>query len=126
MVTGLALQPASSLTIEAGRLNRRIRLQRPLDVPDGAGGYTRTWQDVATLWAYLEPKAGREQWQLQQVYPIHLLRVILRYSPSLHIDESMRLVYRSQPYNIRSVTQPGEAHTVVELLCEALPAQGVP
>jgi hypothetical protein len=34
----------------AGELNRRLTLQAPLEVEDGAGGFTRTYAAVSTLW----------------------------------------------------------------------------
>lgn len=38
-----------------GDLNRRLVLEEPVDTPDGAGGVTRVYQTVATLWAALVP-----------------------------------------------------------------------
>ena len=38
-----------------GDLNRRLVLEEPIDTPDGAGGITRAYQTVATLWAALVP-----------------------------------------------------------------------
>jgi SPP1 family predicted phage head-tail adaptor len=42
-----------------GRLNRRLVLEAPAETPDGAGGATRSYEIVATLWAAVEPEAGR-------------------------------------------------------------------
>ncbi|AUC51878.1 phage tail protein [Sagittula sp. P11] len=41
-------------------LNRRLVLEAPQDVPDGAGGYARLWSVVGTLWARVEPHSGRQ------------------------------------------------------------------
>lgn len=46
--------------IDPGLLNRRLELQAPVETPDGAGGVTRSFSTVATLWASLEPRAARE------------------------------------------------------------------
>ncbi len=43
----------------AGELNRRLTLQAPVETPDGAGGVTRSYQDIATVWAKLAPSAAR-------------------------------------------------------------------
>jgi SPP1 family predicted phage head-tail adaptor len=45
----------------AGELNRRLALQAPVEMPDGAGGVTRSYADVATVWAKLVPFAARGQ-----------------------------------------------------------------
>jgi SPP1 family predicted phage head-tail adaptor len=42
-----------------GELNRRLTLQAPVDTPDGAGGSTRGYADVTTLWAKVEPVSAR-------------------------------------------------------------------
>lgn len=40
---------------DPGKLNRRLVLEEPVIVPDGAGGVIRTYQALATLWAALIP-----------------------------------------------------------------------
>ena len=44
---------------EIGDLNRRLLLQAPVEVDDGAGGVTRTYQTVTTLWAQVLPLSAR-------------------------------------------------------------------
>lgn len=41
-------------------LNRRLTLETPQKVPDGAGGYQTTWVPLGQLWAALQPRGGRE------------------------------------------------------------------
>ena len=41
------------------RLNRRLVLEAPTRVPDGAGGFTRDWVALGTLWADLVPGTPR-------------------------------------------------------------------
>ncbi|MBE1284726.1 MAG: head-tail adaptor protein [Rhodobacteraceae bacterium] len=41
-------------------LNRKLVLEAPSLVPDGAGGFTQGWQPSGTLWASVEGRAGRE------------------------------------------------------------------
>jgi SPP1 family predicted phage head-tail adaptor len=42
-----------------GDLNRRLVLQAPLESADGAGGVTRTYETVTTLWAQVTPMPAR-------------------------------------------------------------------
>jgi len=42
-----------------GELNRRLALQAPVETDDGAGGVTRTYETVTTLWAQVTPLAAR-------------------------------------------------------------------
>lgn len=43
----------------AGDLTRRLLLEAPIENADGAGGVTRAYQAVATLWAQVEPHGMR-------------------------------------------------------------------
>jgi SPP1 family predicted phage head-tail adaptor len=42
-----------------GDLNRRLALQEPVESADGAGGVTRSYATVMTLWARVEPVSAR-------------------------------------------------------------------
>jgi SPP1 family predicted phage head-tail adaptor len=42
-------------------LNRRLVLEEPVRVADGAGGFTQTWIAKGTLWAAVKPGTGRER-----------------------------------------------------------------
>lgn len=42
-----------------GDMNRRLTLQAPVESADGAGGVTRSFVDVATLWAQVTPTGAR-------------------------------------------------------------------
>ena len=41
-------------------LNRKLVLESPVTAPDGAGGFTKTWAVVGTLWADVQPGTGKE------------------------------------------------------------------
>lgn len=43
------------------RLNRRLTLEAPQKVSDGAGGYQTTWVPLGQLWASLQPRGGGER-----------------------------------------------------------------
>ena len=42
-----------------GELNRRLVLEAPVESGDGAGGVTRGYQAVTTLWAQVTPVSAR-------------------------------------------------------------------
>ena len=44
---------------DIGELNRRLVLQAPVETDDGAGGVTRSYETVATLWAQVTPMSMR-------------------------------------------------------------------
>lgn len=45
---------------DPGALNQRLVLEAPVETSDGAGGVTRGYTDVATLWAGVAPVSARE------------------------------------------------------------------
>jgi SPP1 family predicted phage head-tail adaptor len=44
-----------------GWLNRRLVLEAPIEAPDGAGGVTRGYATVTTLWAQVVPVTARDE-----------------------------------------------------------------
>lgn len=42
-------------------LNRRLVLEVPQRMPDGAGGFTETWVELGVLWAEVTPRTGGER-----------------------------------------------------------------
>ncbi|WP_371169692.1 phage head closure protein [Aliiroseovarius sp. 2305UL8-7] len=42
-------------------LNHKLTLEMPVRAPDGAGGFTQSWQALGDLWAELKPGTGRER-----------------------------------------------------------------
>ncbi|MGH1367258.1 MAG: head-tail adaptor protein [Maritimibacter sp.] len=47
--------------MSAVQLNRKLTLEDPVRLPDGAGGYTITWVALGELWANVRPGTGREK-----------------------------------------------------------------
>lgn len=45
---------------DPGRLRERLVLEAPAESGDGVGGVTRTFADVATLWADVTPLSARD------------------------------------------------------------------
>ena len=44
---------------QPGELDRRLTLEAPVETDDGAGGVTRSYQTVTTLWAAVAPVSAR-------------------------------------------------------------------
>lgn len=47
--------------MSAPRLSRKLVLEEPQRVPDGAGGFSLIWVAKGVLWAAVEPATGRER-----------------------------------------------------------------
>ena len=64
--------------MRAGQLRHRVVIKKPAHARDAAGGYTETFQTVATLWARVEPVSAREQMTHEQLQQGITHRVTLR------------------------------------------------
>lgn len=67
----------------AGRLNQRLMLEAPVETADGAGGVTRTYESVATLWAAVTPVSAREETAAAQRGMNITHRIALRFSADI-------------------------------------------
>ena len=88
------------MSIEAGRLRHRVRIEQLTYVLDSHGdqyqdpetGESRSeWVEVATVWAAIEPLSAREFIAAQSTQSQITARIIIRYRDGL--DASMRLVH---------------------------------
>jgi len=68
---------------DIGELNRRLTLQAPVDTPDGAGGSTRSYADVTTLWAKVEPVSARSDIVAANAGATVTHRIVIRRGPDV-------------------------------------------
>lgn len=102
------------------KLRHRVTIQNKVTLPDGYGGVTSTWQDVATVWASVEPLNGRELYAAQQVKAELSHRVRIRYMSG--IKPEMRIAFDNRTFEIEAIIDPEERHESLELLCSEVVA----
>ena len=83
-----------------GKLNRRVSIQEETRVADGAGGFTRTWATIATVWGKLTPKSGSEALIALQQTNTQLFSLKIRYRTG--ITTAKRVLISGEAYNIRN------------------------
>lgn len=107
------------------RLRHRLVLQQEVLTPDESGGFTRSWQDVAALWAEIVPLGGsdsrnigatKETFAAGQMQAQVSHRILLRYREA--VTPAMRLLFDGRMFNIRSVISPAEGREHLELLVQ--------
>ncbi len=109
------------------RLRHRVVLQAPVMSADGAGGFSRAWEDVAELWAEITPAQPRAWQATEPVVNQHqqskvFLRVALRYRAGIRPD--MRLMYGARILIIRAMENVDERGAEIGLLVEEGPVAG--
>jgi len=81
-------------------LREAITFQERARTPDGAGGYTESWEAVtgAPTRAYVRQLSSGEQWASQRTEGRSTHMIVVRYSDA--INETMRAVIRGREYNL--------------------------
>ena len=104
-----------------GKLTRKIAINAQVTAPDGQGGVTVTWSNVANPYACIKPTSGNEKLHSDRLNAEGLATVIIRYRTN--IDERMKVTYQGRDYQIRSIVDIEEMHEWLELVIERGVAQ---
>jgi SPP1 family predicted phage head-tail adaptor len=89
------------VTLAAGRLRHRIRIDEQVVHVNSSGEQDVAWEEVATVWAAIEPLSARESLLAEQVQSKVNARIVIRARDD--IRASMRAVHGSTVYNIEGV-----------------------
>ena len=97
-------------------LRHKVILEKKTQTSDGAGGYTTTWEEVATLWTSIEKRRGSERVHHGQLTATstHIFR--LRYTNIITPD--MRFCFDGRIFNIRSIENKEERNHQLEIHVE--------
>lgn len=68
------------------RLNRKLVLENPNRMGDGAGGFAVAWQPLGIVWAEVTARSGRETTQAAAPISAMSFRIVLRATPHGSID----------------------------------------
>lgn len=89
--------------MQAGKLRHRVRLQQFTSTRDSEGVLVEGWEDVASVWAAIEPASVRAFIAAGAAQSQVTGQVVIRYRAG--VKASMRLVHdaKSAIYNIEGV-----------------------
>lgn len=93
-------------------LNRALTLETRVRLPDGAGGFSDSWQALGQLWAEMRAGAGRNAAGEEVSLSSTLHRVILRAAPpgaTARPVPGQRLTSGTRHFAILSVTEADPA-----------------
>ncbi|RYH03375.1 head-tail adaptor protein [Salipiger sp. IMCC34102] len=102
------------------RLTRRLRLETPVEVADGAGGYLTDWRPLGHLWAEVAPGTGRARGAGETVLSRVSLKITLRFaapSSDARPRPGQRFVEGTRRYAIEAVTERDASRAY--LICTA-------
>jgi len=100
--------------INAGALDRRVTLLRPLygEFKDEITG----WEVVGDVWAAVNPEEAREQNEAGRTIATAGVPVIIRYRAD--IDARWRIRDRETEYEVRGILDIARRHVQLQLICE--------
>jgi SPP1 family predicted phage head-tail adaptor len=106
--------PLSVMEIRAADLDQRIVIKREVTTPDGMGGTTSTWVDVASVWASARPMSGREREQAQRLnaqsnYVFTMRDSAIRQN---NVDERDVIYWHGVTFNIRFIPDKARSRFV--------------
>ena len=107
--------------MEAGRLRNRVTLQEKEVTKDAYGAEVITWADVATVWAAVEPLAGREFMEGRSLDAELSTRIRIRYREG--VRPTYRATWGDHVYDIQSVIDVNGRHRELLLMCRELPGE---
>lgn len=108
------------MTAQSVSLNRRLVLEAPDQVSDGAGGFDEVWQALGTLWAEIRPRSGRVATGEAGAVSVSGFRITVRAAPVGHSDRPVpgqRFAMGARTFRIESVTE--QEPRGLYLICEA-------
>ncbi len=104
--------------MRAGQLRHRVTIQQKSVTQNGYGEEVITWQDVATVWAAIEPLQGREYLEGKQVQAEVTTRIRIRYRSG--IQPEMRVTWGSHAYDVQAVIEPESRKKELVLMCREI------
>ena len=106
-------------SVRAGQLNRRITVQQQNSAQDIYGAPVRTWADVATVWADIQPLTGRELESAQRMASEVSHQITVRYQAPFTDTRAVaayRARYKGRVFNLHAALNEDEANVLITLL----------
>ncbi|MGN6305729.1 MAG: phage head closure protein [Mesorhizobium sp.] len=93
--------------VDPGALRHRLVLQVATTAPDGLGGFAENWNDVATVFAGIEPVSADSRFGAGQTLEAVTHRITLRHRTGVEAD--MRFAGGDRFFRIVTVHDPDES-----------------
>ena len=101
----------------AGKYNKRLLIQQPVDTQDASGAPVTAWVAFGTVWAHIAPLKGREASTAGQTLAAMDTRIVIRDQVALAVlTAKWRGVYNGVIYNFNSVARVDLANREIEIL----------
>lgn len=102
--------------VNPGALRHYLTIERPLEVPDGAGGMSRAFVMLDAVWGLIEPMSGTELRSEDRLVQRLTQRITIRTFPGL--TAAHRFTRCGRAYEIRAVREDVPARGYMTCHCE--------
>ena len=99
------------MTLRAGLLDRRVRLERRFEETDASGQSVVRWLPLAEVWARVEPLGGREAFGAKQFVATGDVRFTIRWRDD--VTPLHRVVHDGIAYDVVSVAEDGRREALL-------------
>lgn len=105
---------------DPGQMTARLALEEPVSMPDGQGGATVSWTEIAAMWAKIEPVSSRLAERAGAEIGTITHRIWLRFREGLVAGQRLRKGARL--FAVKLVQDPDETGRYLTCLCEEVAA----
>lgn len=99
-----------------GALRHRLIIERSVRTPDGGGGVSENWVQLAEVWAAIEPLSGVERVEAARLTGRHMYEIRMRYRSD--VEPAMRFALGDRLFHILSLEDVGARGRWLRALCE--------
>lgn len=99
-----------------GALRHRLVIEAVQTTPDGGGGFSESWVEIATVWASIAAKSGGEALQADRVTGTLRHDISIRYRDD--VQPAMRFRKGQRVFHILGCENVGERQVMLKCLCE--------
>ena len=103
--------------MQAGNLRHQIELQTNTPTTNSFGEQIPVWTTQATVWASINPLAGREFVEAKQRKIDATVRIITRYRADMLPTPNWRVKFGNRIFDIDTVMNRNERNRTVDLMC---------
>lgn len=101
------------MPLQAGKLDRRVRLMRPIKTTDGFGGKVVSYEHHATVWASYSPVSDGERQRASETGSVITARFQVRFSSvTAAVTPEFQLEFEGRTHNIQGVKEIGRREGV--------------
>ncbi len=102
--------------MNAGKLRHQVTIKKPTETQNSYGEPEVRWQDIATVWAQVEPLRGREYFASKQTVAEIEARITIRYRSD--VTAKMKVTKGADDYLIETIINVMERNRELQLMCK--------